>query len=63
MLVNRPGLVGEVATGGRLGHRDHEVVEFKTISDKRKTATKASTLDLRRADFRLLREGPLGNCY
>ena len=29
LLVNREGLLGEVAIGGRLGHSDHEVVEFK----------------------------------
>ncbi|GAB0205816.1 hypothetical protein GRJ2_003047200 [Grus japonensis] len=56
LLVNREGLMGEVAIGGRLGHSDHEVVEFKIFGDRRKTATKTSTLDMRRADFRLLRE-------
>ncbi|GAB0203307.1 hypothetical protein GRJ2_002796300 [Grus japonensis] len=56
LLVNREGLVGEVAIGGRLGHSDHEVVEFKIFGDRRKTATKTSTLDMGRADFRLLRE-------
>ncbi|GAB0207049.1 ubiquitin-associated protein 1 [Grus japonensis] len=56
LLVNREGLVGEVAIGGCLGHSDHEVVEFKIFGDRRKTATKTSTLDMGRADFRLLRE-------
>ncbi|GAB0180024.1 hypothetical protein GRJ2_000467700 [Grus japonensis] len=56
LLMNREGLMGEVAIGGHLGHSDHEVVEFKIFGDRRKTATKTSTLDMRRADFRLLRE-------
>ncbi|GAB0190604.1 hypothetical protein GRJ2_001525700 [Grus japonensis] len=56
LLVNREGLVGEVAIGGCLGHSDHEVVEFKIFGDRRKTATKTSTLNMGRADFRLLRE-------
>ncbi|GAB0204012.1 mitochondrial enolase superfamily member 1 [Grus japonensis] len=47
LLVNREGLVGEVAIGGRLGHSDHEVVEFKIFGDRRKTAPKTSTLELR----------------
>ncbi|GAB0176455.1 mitochondrial enolase superfamily member 1 [Grus japonensis] len=56
LLMNREGLMGEVAIGGCLGHSDHEVVEFKIFGDSRKTDTQISTLDMRRADFRLLRE-------
>ncbi|GAB0177896.1 hypothetical protein GRJ2_000254900 [Grus japonensis] len=56
LLMNREGLMGELAIGGCLGHSDHEVVEFKIFGDRRKTDTKTSTLDMRRADFRLLRE-------
>ncbi|GAB0202528.1 mitochondrial enolase superfamily member 1 [Grus japonensis] len=56
LLMNREGLLGEMAIGGCLGHSDHEVVEFKIFGDRRKTATKTSTLDMGRADFRLLRE-------
>ena len=56
LLVNREGLVGEVANGGCLGRSDHEVVEFKIFGDRRKTATKTSTLNMGKADFGLLRE-------
>lgn len=56
MLVNREGLVGKVGTGGCLGHSDNEVVEFNIIGDRRKTVTKTSTLEMGRADFRLLSE-------
>ncbi|MGZ7263549.1 hypothetical protein ACXWQS_09520, partial [Streptococcus pyogenes] len=48
--------VGDVVIGGRLGHSDHEVVEFKIYGDRRKSATKTSSLDMGKADFRLLRE-------
>ncbi|XP_052628596.1 uncharacterized protein LOC128134646 [Harpia harpyja] len=47
--------MGEVVIGGWLGHSDHKVVEFQIIGDRRKTASKTSTLDMGRADFRLLR--------
>ena len=56
LLENREGLVGDVVIGGRLGHSDHEVVEFKIYGDRRKSATKTSSLDMGKADFRLLRE-------
>ncbi|KAJ7427226.1 hypothetical protein WISP_08865 [Willisornis vidua] len=39
-----------------LGHSDHKVIEVKIPVDKSKCASKTSTLDLRRADFSLLRE-------
>ena len=48
--------MGEMEIGGHLGHSDHEAVKFKIYGDRRKTASKTSTLDMRRADFRLLRE-------
>ena len=53
--MKREGLAGKVALSGHLGHSNHEVVEFKTFGDRRKTATKTSTLDMERTDFRLLR--------
>ena len=57
VFVNREGLMGEVVIGGCLGHSDHEVVEFQIIGDdRRKTASKTSTLDMGRADFGLLKE-------
>ena len=56
LLINREGLVGKIEIGGCLGHTDHETVKFKICVDKRKAASKTSTLDMRRANFRLLRE-------
>ena len=39
LLVNREGLVSEVAIGGHLGHSDHEAVKFKIFGDRRKTVS------------------------
>jgi len=55
-----PSVAGEqreedIAIGDRLGHSDHEVVEFKVFVDKSSIATKSSALNMGRADFRLLR--------
>ena len=55
-LIERESLMGEVATGGCLGHSSHEAVKFQIYGNRRKPASKTSTLDMRRADFRLLRE-------
>ena len=51
LLVNREDL-----TAGHLGHSDRKVVEFNIFGDRRKTDTKTSTLDMRRAVFSLFRE-------
>lgn len=56
LLVKREALVNEAVVGGNLGHNDHEVNEFKIFADMRKSASKSSTLDMRRTDFRLIRE-------
>ncbi|KAJ7409195.1 hypothetical protein WISP_116171 [Willisornis vidua] len=56
LLVNKVDLVSEVDIGDHLGHRDHEGIKFKISVDRRKSDTKTPTLDMRRADFRLLRE-------
>ncbi|KAJ7396276.1 hypothetical protein BTVI_146820 [Pitangus sulphuratus] len=56
LLVNRMDLVNEVEIDGHFGHNDHKAIEFKISTDRRKTASKTSTLDIRRADFGLLRE-------
>lgn len=45
--------MGEVTVSGHLGH---EVIKFKIFGDGRKIVTKTSTLNMSRADFRLLRE-------
>lgn len=56
LLLNKEGLVGEMATGDYFGHCDHEVVQFKIFSDWRNTATKTSALDMQRAVFTLLKQ-------
>ncbi|KAJ7420290.1 Sodium/calcium exchanger 3 [Willisornis vidua] len=56
LLVSRVDLMSKAEIGGHLGHSDHEVIEFKISVDRRKSANKTSALDMRRADFRLLRE-------
>lgn len=55
MLVNREGVMNEVI-GGCLGHSNYEATGFKISVDRRKSARKTPALDLRRADFRLLRK-------
>ncbi|RMC09738.1 hypothetical protein DUI87_13525 [Hirundo rustica rustica] len=50
------GLVSEMEIHDCLGHNDHEAIKFKICVDRRKSASKTATLDMRRADFRLLRE-------
>ncbi|KAJ7399311.1 hypothetical protein BTVI_116089 [Pitangus sulphuratus] len=54
--ASRVDLVSKVETGGCLGHSNHEVIKFKISVDRRKSTSKTSTLDMRRAEFRLLRE-------
>ncbi|KAJ7413466.1 dtw domain-containing protein 2 [Pitangus sulphuratus] len=55
LFVNRAELMGKVEIGGSLGHSNHEA-EFKISVGRMKSASKTSTLDMRRAYFRLLRE-------
>lgn len=56
LLLNREGLMGEVAIRSLLGRSDREVVKFKISGDRRKIATQTPTLDSGRADFGTLRE-------
>lgn len=42
--------------GGCLGHRDHEIAEFKNFGVRRKKASRIAILDFKRADFKLFRE-------
>ncbi|RMB99816.1 hypothetical protein DUI87_23593 [Hirundo rustica rustica] len=55
LFTNRDGLVGDVEVGGRLGHSDHEIIEFSIIGEIRRNINKISTLDFRRADFGLFK--------
>lgn len=56
LLVNRKGLMGEVAVGGHPGHGKCKAVKYKIFDDRRKIATRTSAMNMERADFRLLRE-------
>lgn len=58
LFVNREGLVGNVMVGGCLGHSDHESTEFKIASVMRKKDSIVSTLDFRRAKFKLFSRVP-----
>lgn len=42
--------------GVHLSHSNHKVNKLKVSVARRKSTTKTSTLDIRRADFRFLRE-------
>ena len=44
LFVNRERLVGELKTGGCLGHSNHEVVKLQILGDRKKTASNTSTL-------------------
>lgn len=57
LLISEEGLVGNVKPRGSLGCSDHEIVEFKILRALMRVYSKLSTLDLRRADFKLS-----GNC-
>ncbi|XP_051640625.1 uncharacterized protein LOC127469851 [Manacus candei] len=56
LFTNREGLVGDVVVGGRLGHSDHEIIEFSILRDARRAINKTSTLDFQRADFSLFKK-------
>ncbi|KAF4803099.1 hypothetical protein TURU_020612 [Turdus rufiventris] len=55
LITDRVDLIRKAETS-HLGHINHYKIEFKISVDMRKSASKTSTLDMRRADFRLLRE-------
>ncbi|CAM4574228.1 unnamed protein product [Lepidochelys olivacea] len=56
LLTNREDLVGEAKVDGNLGCSDHELVEFKILTQGRKVSSRIRTLDFRKADFDSLRE-------
>ncbi|GAB0203910.1 high affinity cAMP-specific and IBMX-insensitive 3',5'-cyclic phosphodiesterase 8B [Grus japonensis] len=56
VLTHKEGLVGNVKLKGRLGCSDHEMVDFKILSTARRTHSKVTTLDFRRAAFGLFRD-------
>ncbi|KAJ7426731.1 hypothetical protein WISP_13216 [Willisornis vidua] len=56
LLVKREEFMSQVKIGGHLGHSNHKVIKFKISVERRKSASKTSALDMKKADFRLLRE-------
>ena len=56
VLTNKEGLVGNVKLKGSLGCSDHEMLEFKILRAARRTHSKLTILDFRRADFGLFRD-------
>ncbi|GAB0177387.1 hypothetical protein GRJ2_000203900 [Grus japonensis] len=56
VLTKKEGLVGDVKLKGSLGCSDHEMVEFKILRAVKRTHSKLSTLDFRRANFGLFRD-------
>ena len=55
LFMNREGLVGGVMVGGRLGLRDHEMIEFSILGEAKKVVSKTTTMDFRRANFGLFK--------
>ena len=40
-----------MAVGGRLGHSDHEIIEFSILREARRVGSRTDILDFKRADF------------
>ena len=55
LFVNREGLVGDVKVGGRLGHSDHEMLDFSILVEPQRGVSRTATMDLQKADFNLFR--------
>lgn len=53
LFENREGFVGDMMVGASLGHSNDEIVELKIFGKRRR---KVSTLNFKRANFKLLRE-------
>jgi len=56
VLTTKEGLVGNVQLKSSLGCSDHEMVEFRFLKAVRRAHSKLTTMDIRRADFGLLRD-------
>ncbi|CAM4648647.1 unnamed protein product [Lepidochelys kempii] len=56
LLTNWVELVGEAKVDENLGGSDHELVEFRILTQGRKVSSRIRTLDFRKADFDSLRE-------
>ena len=53
VLASKEGLVGNVKLKGSLSCSDHEMVEFKILRAPRRTHSKLTNCDFRRASFGL----------
>ena len=47
--------MGDVMVGGRLGHSDHEMIEFSILGEVRRGVSRTATLGFQRAGFGLFR--------
>ena len=47
--------MGDVKVGGRLGHSDHEMLDFSILVEPRRGVIRTATVDFQRADFSLFR--------
>ncbi|KAJ7404952.1 hypothetical protein WISP_142594 [Willisornis vidua] len=56
LLASRVDLTSKVEIGGCLDHSNYDLMEFKISVNRSKSAMKTLILDMRRADFRLLRD-------
>ncbi|CAM2112663.1 unnamed protein product [Caretta caretta] len=56
LLTNWEELVGAAKVDGNLVGSDHEMVEFRLLTQGRKESSRIRTLDFRKADFDSLRE-------
>ncbi|KAG6928006.1 hypothetical protein G0U57_008907, partial [Chelydra serpentina] len=56
LLTNREEIVEEAIVDGNLGGSDHEMVEFRILTQGRKESSRIQSLDFRKADFDSLRE-------
>jgi len=55
LFVNREDPGGDVNVGGRLGHSDHEMLDFSILVETRRGVSGTAILDFWRADFNLFR--------
>ena len=46
----------DVAVGGRLGHSDHEIIEFSILREARRGGSRTAMLDFQKADSDLFRQ-------
>jgi len=51
ILANKAELIVDVEAGGRLGCTDHEMMQFRILSEGSRAKSRTTTLNLRRADF------------